>query len=95
MNRKTLPLLFTLAAGALTIIITFIQKYPLPGMLLAVLIVMAVFYLLGNFIRNMLNYFDRQNAKKAAAEGEVVEKEPDGPEKENAETKKAVTEEET
>lgn len=86
MNRKTLPLLLMLSAGALTVIITFIRRFPLPGMLLALLLVMAAFYLLGLFIKSMLDSFERQNAKKAAQEGEVVEKEPEEAEEVEEET---------
>lgn len=89
MNRKTLPLLLMLTAGALTVIITFLKSYPLPGILLSLLIVMTVFYLLGLWIKSMLDYFEKQNAQRAAAEGEVVEKEPDEAEKEPEEEAKA------
>ncbi len=85
MNRKTLPLLLMLTAGALTVGITFLKSYPLPGILLSLLIVMTVFYLIGLWIKSMLDYFEKQNAKRAAAEGEVVEKEPDEAEKEQQE----------
>lgn len=91
MKRKMLPLLFMLTAGAITVIITFLKQYPLQSLLLALLIVMTAFYLLGLLIKNMLDYFEKQNAKKAAAEGEVVEKEPDAAEKETGEKTKEET----
>lgn len=89
MNRKILPLLLMLGAGALTLIITLIKSYSLPGMLFSVLIVMLLFYLLGWWMKSMLDYFEKQNAKKVKAEGEVVEKEPDKEEVPEDETEQA------
>lgn len=77
MNRKTLPLLLMLTAGAISIIITFCKAYTLPGILLSLLIVMIVFYLVGLWIKSMLNYFDKQNAAKEKEESEVTEQESD------------------
>ena len=89
MNRKILPLLLMLGAGALTLIITLIKSYSLPSMLFSVLIVMLLFYLLGWWMKSMLDYFEKQNVKEVKAEGEVVEKEPDKVEVPEDETEKA------
>lgn len=78
MNRKYLPLILMLVAGAITSIITFIMKYPLVWKLAALLIVFIIFYILGSAIKWILDSFERQNAKAALDEGEVIEKEGDG-----------------
>lgn len=77
MNRKTLPLLLMLTAGAIAIIIAFFKEYTFLGMLFSVLIVMIVFFLLGVWIKSMLNYFDKQNAIKEQEESEVTKQEQD------------------
>ena len=78
MNRKYLPLILMLVAGAITSIVTFIMKYPLVWKLVALLIVFIIFYILGSAIKWILDSFERQNAKAALDEGEVIEKEGDG-----------------
>ena len=78
MNRKYLPLILMLVAGAITSIVTFIMKYPLVWKLAALLIVFIIFYILGSAIKWILDSFERQNAKAALDEGEVIEKEGDG-----------------
>lgn len=75
MNRKNMPLILMLAAGAVTCVITFIQKYSILGKLISLLVVLVIFYLLGNVLRWTLDYFDGQNEKKSREEGEVIEKE--------------------
>lgn len=80
MNRKNLPLLLMLAAGAVTCIITYIEKYTMIGKLVSLFIVMLVFSILGSILKGTLNYFDRQNEQKLMEEGEVIEKEPESSE---------------
>lgn len=77
MNRKNLPLILMLTAGAITCIITLINDYSIMGRLISLLIVLIVFYLLGNIMKWVLNYFDKQNEKKEEPEGDVIEKEPE------------------
>ena len=79
MNRKNLPLLLMLTAGAVTCIITYIQKYSLFAKLASLFIVMLVFCILGNTLKWTLDRFDRQNEEKLKEEGEVIEKEPEDP----------------
>ncbi len=86
MNRKSLPFLLMLIAGAITCIITFIRQYTIIDKLLALLIVLVIFLVLGNVLRFTLDYFDRENAKKALEEGEVIEKENESEEKTESET---------
>ncbi|MCR5753532.1 MAG: hypothetical protein K6G30_01800 [Acetatifactor sp.] len=77
MDRKSMPLILMLVAGAVTCIITFIRKYSILGKLVSLFIVLLVFYFLGSVIKWTLDYFDNQNAKKNLEEGEVIEKEID------------------
>jgi len=91
MNRKKMPLLLMLVAGSATCIITFIQKYTILEKLVSLFVVLLIFYFLGSLLKWTLDYFDEQNAKKNAEEGEVIEKtseeEGDKKEKEDKENK--------
>lgn len=75
MNRKNIPMVLMLLAGAVTCIITFIQKYTMVEKLAILLAVLVLFYLLGSVLVWTLNYFDMQNEQKRKEEGEVIEKE--------------------
>ena len=75
MNRKNLPLVLMLLAGAVTCIITFTNKYAMVDRLGILLGVLVLFYLLGSILVWTLNFFDQQNEKKRKEEGEVIEKE--------------------
>lgn len=66
MNRRYLPLILMLAAGAVTCIVTFIRDFSILGKLGALLFVLVVFYFWGSVLKWTLDYFDRQN--QAAAE---------------------------
>lgn len=77
MNRNNFPLVLMLVAGAVTCVINLIRQYPMPGQLVVLFVVLVVFYLLGCIIKWTLDLFDAQNEKKAAEEGEVIEKEAD------------------
>lgn len=83
MNRKNLPLLLMLTAGAVTCIITFIQKYTIFEKLVALFFVLIIFYVLGCILMWTLDYFEKQNEEKLMEEGEVIEKESET--QENAE----------
>lgn len=87
MNRNNLPLVLMLVAGAVTCVINLIRQYPMPGQLVVLFIVLVVFYLLGNVIKWTLDFFDSQNEKKAAEEGEVIEKESEQSEQEVKDSK--------
>ncbi|MCR5720607.1 MAG: hypothetical protein K6F84_08575 [Lachnospiraceae bacterium] len=73
MNRKIIPLLFMLSAGALTCIITWVKAYPMLNRLIILLSVLILFYIFGSVLVSVLNYFDKQNEESL---GEVIEKEP-------------------
>ncbi|MDR2045074.1 MAG: hypothetical protein LBQ15_12110 [Clostridium sp.] len=64
MSRKTMPLLLMLAAGAFTCVVTFLKRDSVLDKLIALLLVMLVFYFLGTVLKWFLDYFDRQNEPK-------------------------------
>ncbi len=82
MNRKNVPLLIMLGAGAVTSIITYIQQYSLTKKLVILFAVLLVFWILGSILEMTLNRFEAQNEERLKAEGEVIEKE--AAEEENA-----------
>ncbi|MGN1147465.1 MAG: hypothetical protein ACI4TB_03520 [Lachnospiraceae bacterium] len=75
MNRKYMPLILMLVAGAVTSIITFVKHYTILQKLIALLVVLVIFYVLGSALKWALDTFEAQNAKAALDEGEVIEKE--------------------
>lgn len=75
MNRKNMPLILMLVAGIVTSIFTFVKRYTISEKMLALLVTLIVFYLLGSLLRGMLDRFQAQNEKAALDEGAVVEKE--------------------
>lgn len=84
MNRKKMPLVLMLTAGAVTCIITFIMKYPIIWKLVALLVVFIIFYGLGTILKWVLDTFEKQNEKAALDEGEVIAKETDEDKVENS-----------
>ena len=80
MNRKNLPLILMLTAGAVTCIITFFREYTLLEKLIALFVVMLIFCALGSLLKETLDYFDKQNEKRLKEEGEVIEKGSEGSE---------------
>lgn len=79
MNRKNIPLLLMLTAGAVTCIITYIKKYPVHIQLIALFTVLLVFYVLGSVLVWTVGYFEKQNEEKRGEEGEVIEKDSENP----------------
>lgn len=75
MNRKNMPLVLMLTAGAITSVITFIKNYTILNKLIALLITLCVFYFLGSVLKWMLDYFDKQNEKKNSEDEEIKENE--------------------
>lgn len=74
MDRKLLPLLLMLSAGAVTCVLNLVRGYPLVQQLATLLGVLIVFYILGSVLQWTLDLFERQNEEKLADEGEVIEK---------------------
>ena len=70
MNRKNMPLILMLTAGACTCIVTMVQAYSVLASLVALVGVMLLFYCLGNGVRLLRERFDRQNEEKAKQEQE-------------------------
>ena len=81
MNRKNIPLILMLVAGAVTCIITYIQEYSIVDKLVSLLIVLLIFYALGSILSYTLNRFEEQIEQKRQeeleAEGDVIEKDVD------------------
>ncbi|MBR1852259.1 MAG: hypothetical protein IJ794_03645 [Lachnospiraceae bacterium] len=75
MNRRNLPLILMLTAGAVTCVINLIRQYSVLNQLVVLLIVLVLFYILGSVIKWTLDYFDAQNELFFSNEGEVIEKE--------------------
>lgn len=75
MNRRTMPFILMLVAGAFACVMTYINEYSIIDKLLVLSIVMFVFYLLGALMKRILDYFDKQNEEKRKAEEEAREKE--------------------
>ncbi len=69
MNRKNIPLLLMLTAGAVTCIITYIKKYPVHIQLIALFTVLLVFYVLGSVLVWTVGYFEKQNEEKRGEKG--------------------------
>ena len=80
MDRKNMPLILMLTAGAVTCIITFIRKFSMLDKLVWLFVVMLLFFILGSILKWTLDYFDAQNEKRRLEEGEVIEKETEGQE---------------
>ena len=73
MNRKNLPLLLMLTAGAVTCIITYIMDYSMVAKLVSLFLVLILFYFFGSILKWTLDYFDRQNEEKAEKEKKEAE----------------------
>lgn len=80
MNRKNLPLLLMLTAGAVTCIITYVMDYSMVAKLVSLFLVLALFYFFGNILKWTLDSFDRQNEEKAEQEKKEAEDAGNGPE---------------
>ena len=79
MNRKNLPLILMLVAGAVTCIITLIREYSVLGSLIALFVVLVLFFFLGSVMKWTLDYFDREKEKKRLEE-EALEQEAESEE---------------
>lgn len=75
MNTRNIPALVMLTAGLVAGIVMFRMHYSLYTMSWVILLVFAVFYVLGCLIRLMLDKFGMQQEKKKEAEqeGEAVQ----------------------
>ena len=75
MNTRNIPALVMLTAGLVAGIVMFRMHYSLYTMSWVILLVFAVFYVLGCLIRLMLDKFGMQEEKKKEAkqEGEAAQ----------------------
>ena len=64
MNRRKLPLILMLVAGAVTCIITLIRKYSVLHSLIALFGAFVIFFFLGSVMKWTLDYFDRENENR-------------------------------
>lgn len=72
MDRKNIPLLLMLTAGAITCIITYVMNFSILEKLVSLFLVLLIFFVLGSTLKWALDSFERQNeALKAAAEEEA------------------------
>lgn len=65
MEKKNIPLILMLSAGAITWIITFFQKYDPLISYLILFGVMVFFYVIGTLITWMFISFDKKNEELA------------------------------
>lgn len=63
MNRRKMPLILMLVAGAVTWVITFVQHYSVLNSLIAVFVSLVLFFFLGSTMKWALDYFEEQNEK--------------------------------
>ena len=75
MNRKQLPLLLMLIAGAITTLTVYFKGLGLKTMLIALLAAMFIFGFIGSLIEYIINSFDINRNSEVSDEGEVIEKE--------------------
>ena len=75
MERRSIPVIITLVAGAISLLISMFQNYSLLKRTIILFFTFLIFYLLSSLLIYLLDYFDEQNEKKKQLEGEMVEKE--------------------
>lgn len=75
MDRRKIPPIMMLTAAAITALVVYFRGLGLKTMIIALLVVLIVFYFWGSVVEMVLNNFDKENTNKVADEGEVIEKE--------------------
>ena len=86
MNTRNIPALVMLTAGLVAGIVMFRMHYSLYTMSWVILLVFAVFYVLGCLIRLMLDKFGMQQEKKKEAEQECEAAQETGQQEERQQT---------
>ena len=79
MNRRQLPLVLMLIAGAITTLTIYFKGLGLKTMLIALLAAFVAFYFIGSLVEYILDSFDKKTNSEVSAEGEVIEKEASAP----------------
>ena len=81
MNKRYLPLAFMFGAALVTSILTYILKFSLLRFLWTLVIVLLVFYIIGCFVKKVLETFDAEIQEAQALDdemsGSVIEKSVD------------------
>ncbi len=95
MNRKNLPLLLMLTAGAVTCIITYVMDYSMVIRLVSLFFILLLFYLFGNILKWTLDFFEKQNKEKEEREKKEKEESGNDSESDTGEQKAAENTEET
>lgn len=75
MSRRFFTLFLMLVAGAATCVLTFVLKYSTLEKLIALLIVLIVFYVIGSLFVSVLDSFEKQNEERLKQEKENQETE--------------------
>ncbi len=78
MNTKKIPMFIMLLAGAVCVIVTYLNHYNLHDMLIALLVVLLVFLIVGAVIKFLFDKFEISTDDDISDEGEVVEKPNEG-----------------
>lgn len=87
MNTNRIPALVMLLAGAVAVIVTYINHYSLEDMLVVLILTLIVFLVLGVVIKLIFDSFhiEEPDEDRVDDEGEVVEKTEFSDENENGE----------
>ncbi len=64
MDRKNLPVIMMLVAGAIASIASFVRNWGVPYNLLIILLTLVLFYGLGTLLEKTLDNFDATNEKR-------------------------------
>ena len=70
MNKKSLPLIIMLLAGAVAVVRTYLLHYTIEQKLLSVFLTLLIFYALGCIFVYIVGRFERQNEEKLQREEE-------------------------
>lgn len=87
MNTNKIPALVMLLAGAVAVVVTYINHYSLEDMLVVLILTLIVFLILGVVIKLIFDSFhiEEPDEDRVDDEGEVVEKTELSEENENIE----------
>lgn len=80
MNKKMIPIMLMLFAGAMTSIVVYYRKLGPVWMLISTMAVMVVFYLIGSIVKLVLDSLEETSQEKATGDGAVIEKGTSEPE---------------
>ena len=76
MKTKKIPAIIMLIGGSVTCIVTYISRYDLEEMLIALVVSLIIFYILGLLVEFLFEKFEiaKEEDEIAEEDGEVVEK---------------------